>query len=61
MITKHNHPYRGQVETHVFSSDETVFIRFDSGISSQTFYLTPEIAKDLVTELQKAIAEPNYE
>ena len=61
MLTKHKHPFRNEFETQVFSSDETVFFVIQSGVSTQTFYLTVESAEQIAQELIKAAREPGYE
>ena len=58
---KHNHPYRGKFETLIHSSDETVFLTVDSGVTSTTFFFTVEAAKLVAAELLKAAEEEEYE
>jgi hypothetical protein len=55
------HPFRGEFETVVHSSDETVFLTIDSGVASTTFFLTIEAAKLIAAELLKAAEVKDYE
>ena len=56
-VIRHEHSWRGRFETHVHSSDQTVFINIGAGIIQTTFYLDVENAKILVDQLSLAIKE----
>lgn len=56
-VVRHQHSWRGVFETHVHSTDETVFINIGAGVISTTFYLDIANAKVLLDQLSLAIKE----
>lgn len=60
-VIHHQHPWRGNFETHVHSSDETVFINIGAGVIQTTFYLDIENAKVLLDQLSLAIKESKHD
>ena len=61
MIRKHKHAWRGEFESHIYGSDDTVFMVINSNISSSSYFLTVDNAKELVASLKAAIAEAEDE
>lgn len=61
MIRKHTHKWRGDFESQVWGDDESVFLVINSNISSSSYFLTVDNAKELVASLKTAIAEAEDE
>ena len=61
MIRKHNHTWRGQFESQVWGDDQSVFLVINSNISSSSYFLTIDNAKELVASLELAIKEAEDE
>ena len=56
-VVHHEHSWRCNFETHVHSSDKTVFLNISAGVIQTTFYLDIENAKVLLEQLSLAITE----
>ena len=54
-IVRHEHKYRGAYETHVHSSDDTVFINIGAGVIQTTFFLDKAGARILMDQISLAI------
>jgi hypothetical protein len=54
-ISKNHHG--NEMRTHIWGSDETVFLNIDSGICHQSFFLTKDQALLLAQDLLKARAQ----
>lgn len=54
-IIGHKHPLRGRYETHVHSSDSTVFINVSAGVTQTTFFLDRAGARILMDQICLAL------